>query len=162
MCNAANTSSVMDEVVRPFRRWKFAKRDQEIIMLRALGWTYEALSDQFGLSRSGVHRVIGRYHLNQQVRSQVDGATLSTRAITRLNKIICPTRALTIGQIAVLHYDALKRQPDLGKKTVLEIAKLLRHHGIEMQGLPKNLRSQIGRHDPASTAAHEECCWCVR
>jgi hypothetical protein len=49
----------------------------------------------------------------------------------------------------------LKAIPDVGVKTITEIARMLRRHGIEMQGLPEKLRRQLGDGANATAAADE-------
>lgn len=120
-----------------------AERDAEILRLRAEGWTYRALGERFGLSAPGIQCVISRIE-NRKSRPPLFG--LSQRTSNRLWD-----RALhygtgvppTFADISSLSYRELVDTFLLGDVSVLEIALLLRRHGLGIAGLPPRLRHAL-------------------
>jgi hypothetical protein len=117
-----------------------AERDGEIGRLRSEGWTYRALAERFGLSAPGVQCVLRREEYRRDRPPVLGLSTRATNAL-RMDRVIEGTEPtpLMLAAIAARPYKELRKIPNLGDGTILEMARMLRRHGLAMRGLPPRL-----------------------
>ncbi|MBX9912105.1 MAG: hypothetical protein K2Z25_25805 [Beijerinckiaceae bacterium] len=120
------------------------QRDVELMRLRGEGWTYAMLAHRFGLSSSGVACAIRRYESKQRRENNLGfGARATSTIMGRRNGFSKCAGQLTLAEVAEMSYSDALDTPNLGRVTLREIATVLWRHGIEMRGMPRNLREEI-------------------
>jgi hypothetical protein len=116
-----------------------ASRNKEILSLRSDGETYESIANRFGISKSTVRLIIKNSERLEDVctGNPSDPLSLSVRS----RNCIANAHNVHPDKVEIVHVLAIaadissaKRIPNLGRKSMAEIARIAFSHSLESNG----------------------------